>query len=169
MIKWYILHSKPHKEDFVLQQLRIHNINAYYPCLKVQPVNPRARKIKPYFPGYLFVNANWDILGISTLQWIPGVIGLVDFGGELASVPDEYMQAIRRHVDQINSTNSKPHTIFLSGDKLIIHSGPFAGFQAIFDSYLPGQERVRVLLQMLKDRQIKIELSGALVEHINIC
>jgi len=168
MIKWYILHSKPNKEEFVLQQLSIHNIDVYYPYIRVQPVNPRSRKTRPYFPGYLFVNADLDTVGTTVLKWIPGAIGLVDFGGELASVPDDLLQTIRQLVDRINSTNSETLGIFMPGDQLIIRSGPFAGYQAIFDSYLPGHERVRVLLQMLKDRQIKIELPRARLEQVNI-
>jgi len=154
MIKWYLLHSKPNKEEFVLQQLSIHNIDVYYPYIRVQPVNPRSRKTKPCFPGYLFVNANLDTVGTTVLKWIPGAIGLVDFGGEFASVPDDLLQAIRDHVDRINSANSETHGKFIPGDKVIIQSGPFAGYQAVFDSYLPGHERVRVLLRMLQDRQI---------------
>jgi len=168
MIKWYILHSKPNKEEFVLQQLGIHNIDVYYPYIRVQPVNPRSRKTRPYFPGYLFVNADLDTVGTTVLKWIPGAIGLVDFGGELASVPDDLLQTIRQHVDRINSTNSETLGIFMPGDQVIIQSGPFAGYQAIFDSYLSGHERVRVLLQMIKYRQLKIELPRARLEQVNI-
>ncbi len=167
MINWYILHSRPNKEEFVLQQLTMRNITAYYPYIKAQPVNPRSRKIKPYFPGYLFVDANLDLIGTSALKWLPGAISLVSFGGELASVSDDFLQPIRNHVDQINETNGKPDKKFMPSDKVIIQSGPFAGFQAIFDSYLPGHERVRVLLQMLQARQMKIELSGERVKQIN--
>lgn len=168
MIKWYVLHNKPNKEDFVHQQLSINNIDAYYPHLKVQPANPRSRKIKPYFPGYLFVNADLDFVGTSVLKWIPGALGLVDFGGELASLPDDLVQAIRFYLERMNNANSKPHEKYMPGDQVIIQSGLFAGFRAIFDSYMPGQERVRVLLKALHDRQLKIELSEARVEQINI-
>ena len=168
MIKWYVLHSKPNKEDFVLQQLSIYNIDAYYPYLKVQPANPRSRKIRPYLPGYLFVNADLDIVGTSVLKWIPGAIGLVDFGGELASVPDDLVQAIQFYLERMNNANSKPHEKYVPGDKVVIQSGLFAGFQAIFDAYMPGHERVRVLLKALHDRQLKIELSEAWVEQIDI-
>jgi transcription antitermination factor NusG len=168
MIQWYVLHSKPNKEDFVVQQLSINNIDAYYPYLKVQPANPRSRKTKPYLPGYLFVNADLDTVGTSLLKWIPGAIGLVDFGGVLASVPDQLVQAIRFYLERMNNANNKPQEKYLPGDKVVIQSGLFAGFQAIFDAYLPGHERVRVLLKALHDRQLKIELSEAWVDQIDI-
>lgn len=168
MTRWYVLQCKRNKEDSVLQQLIVNNIDAYYPCIKVRPVNPRSRKTKPYFPGYIFVNANLDVVGTSILQWIPGVIGLVSFGGELASVPDDLLQAIQSYANRINSEKSEPQRMFVRGEKVVIQSGPFAGFHAIFDSYLPGYERVRVLLQMLRDRQLKVELSGMRINQLNI-
>lgn len=168
MTRQYVLHCKRNKEVAVLQQLIVNNIDAYCPCIKVLPVNPRSRKIKPYFPGYIFVNANLDVVGTSILQWIPGVIGLVSFGGELASVPDDFLQAIQSHVDRINSEKSEPQRMFVPGEKVVIQSGPFADFHAIFDSYLSGYERVRVLLQMLHDRQLKVELSGTRINQLNI-
>ena len=167
MLDWYILNSKPNKEEFALQQLNLREINAYYPCVKVKPINPRSRKIKPYFPGYLFIHANLALIGTSILKWIPGTIGLVSFGNELASMPDDLLQSIRNHVDQINKAQGNTNKKFISGDKVQIQSGPFAGYQAIFDSYTPGHERVQVLLQMLQERQIKLELAWTAVEPVN--
>jgi len=168
MIHWYILHSKPNKEEFVLQQLGLRNIIAYYPYIKAEPANPRSRKIKPYFPGYLFVNANLDLVGTSTLKWIPGTLGLVSFGNELATVSDELLQPIRDHIDQINQTYRSSFKNFSPGDRVVIQSGPFAGYQAIFDAYVPGQERVQVLLQMLQDRKLKLDLDGVSVTRMTV-
>lgn len=167
MVDWYILHSKPNKEEFVLQQLNLRNITAYYPCVKVEPINPRSRKIKSYFPGYLFIHANLDLIGTSVLKWIPGTVGLVSFGNELASMPDDLLQTIRNHIDQINTAQGHTNKEFIPGDKVQIQSGPFAGYQAIFDSYTPGHARVQVLLQMLQDRQIKLDLAWTAVEPVN--
>jgi transcriptional antiterminator RfaH len=164
---WYVLHSKPNKEELLYEQLCIRTIDAYYPRIKVHPVNPRARKRKPYFPGYLFVNTDLDVTGPSTFKWIPGAIGLIDFGSVPASVPDELLQMIRQRVDQVNAVSEKAVTKFKPGDIVMIHSGPFAGFQAIFDSCLPGRERVRVFLQMLWERQVSLDLSVGQISQKN--
>ncbi len=156
---WYVMHSKPNKEEFLYDQLRIRNIETYYPCIKVNPVNPRSRKRKPYFPGYLFVRANLETIGTSTLQWTPGTLGLVDFGGELATVPDEVLETIRHQVERINEISHEKLESFKPGDMVRIQSGPLAGYHAIFDSRISGHERVRVLLQMLEERQVSVELS----------
>jgi hypothetical protein len=44
---WYVLHSKPRKEEFLLDQLRANRFEAYCPFVRVTTVNPRARKIRP--------------------------------------------------------------------------------------------------------------------------
>ncbi len=46
------------------------------------------------------------------------------------------------------------------GDVVRINFGPFEGYEAIFDTRLPGTERVRVLLQFLSDRYVPVELEA---------
>jgi transcriptional antiterminator RfaH len=164
LVPWYVIHSKPNKEELLYEQLCIRKVDAYYPSIKVHPKNPHARKRKPYFPGYLFVNADLGAIGLATLRWMPGAIGLVDFGGQPASIPDEMLQTIRRNVDRANGIAERKHTKFKPGDRVTIQSGPLAGYRAIFDSRLPGRERVRVLMQMLWDRQVNVELSVGQIE-----
>ena len=167
MMRWYVLQSKPQKESLLYDQLCFREIDAYYPWLRVKPVNPRARKIKPYFPGYLFVHVDLESVGLSRLQWIPGERGLVSYGGEPAFVPDEILYAIRRKVDETNLAGGVTLYNIKPGDPVEIKSGPFAGYRAIFDVRLSGNDRVRVLLQMLQDRQVCVELSGEQIEIIN--
>jgi len=91
MSSWYILQSKPNKEEFVLQQLNIRHITAYHPYIKVEPVTLRSWKTKPYFPGYLFINADLGLIGTSGLKWIPGTLSLVAFGNEFASAQEDVL------------------------------------------------------------------------------
>jgi len=129
----------------------------------------RARKIRPYFPGYLFVRANLDQIGSSTLQWIPRAVRLIGYGGEPAFVPEGLLQAIRRRVNQINNIRDEPVNDLKAGEILEITSGPFAGYQPIFDAHLSVHERVRVLLQILQNRQVCAALPREQLERINPC
>ena len=45
-------------------------------------------------------------------------------------------------------------------------SGSFDGSRANFDVHLPGRERVSVLLQLLQDRQVRMDLSEGQVKLI---
>ena len=157
-VSWYVLRSKPHKEDFLYGQLLARKIEAYYPTVRVQPVNPRARKNRPYFPGYLFIHIDLEQENLSVFRWMPGAIGLVSFGNEPSWVPDEVVNTIRKQVSAINAAGGENLAEFASGDEVIIQDGPFDGYKAVFDLSLPGHERVRVLLKLLKDQNMRLEL-----------
>lgn len=163
--RWYALRSKPHKEGIVWQQAQVRGFETFYPRLRVHPVNPRARKIKPYFPGYLFVQADLEVVGLSTFQYMPYTMGLVCFGGEPAHVPEALINAIRLRVGgEIAEGGEGITDRFKPNEPVWILDGPFAGYEAIFDTRISGSERVRVLLQMLDGRNIKVEMCAALIE-----
>jgi len=160
---WYVLHSKPHKEEMLAEQLELRRIETFAPRIRVQVVNPRARKVRPYFPGYIFVHADLEGMGLSALQYVPGSAGLIKFGGAPASVPDGLIHAIRQRVEEINSAGGELFDVLKSGETVLVHSGPFAGYEAIFDVRLPGTERVRVLLKLLRNRKMPVELPAGYV------
>lgn len=164
--QWYALRCKPRKEDVVWRQLRSQGFESYYPLLRVQPVNPRASKYRPYFPGYMFVRANLSEVGMSTFQWMPHAIGLVSFGEEAAVVPENLIQAIRRRVEEIAAAGGEVFHGLSQGDKVMINEGPFSGYEAIFDTRIAGSERVRVLLQLLNSkRQVPVELKAGQIRR----
>jgi transcription antitermination factor NusG len=157
-LHWYVIRSKSRKEDFLAEQMDLRKIEIYNPQIRVQRVNPRARKIKSYFPGYVFAHMDLEKAGTFSMQYIPGAAGLVTFGGEPAEVPDGLVQAIRHRVDEINLAGGELFEVLKIGETVMIHSGPFAGYEAIFDARLPGSDRVRVLLKLLKNRQMQVDL-----------
>ena len=158
MLNWYVMHSKPQKEQWLYDQLSTLQVETYYPCLHVSHGKSFSHTSKPYFPGYLFVNVDLETTGRSVLNWIPGSLGLVRFGDEPACVPDGLLQKIRYRVDQINGAGNKMLEGLKPGDGVVIHSGPFAGYEAIFCSRLRDSERVQVLLKVLQDRIIRVDL-----------
>jgi len=165
-VNWYALRSKARKEEVVWRQVRTAGYDVFYPRIKVQPVNPRARKLKAYFPGYMFVRVDIEHVGISAFQWMPHAMGLVCFGDEPAIVPDNLIHAIRKRVDEISAAGGELFVGLNPGDTIVISDGPFAGYEAIFDARLPGSERVRVLLQLLNSqRQIPVELKAGQIKQ----
>lgn len=155
MLGWYVLHSKQQKEKWLYDQLEALQIEAYYPSVRAKN---GAQRSKPYFPGYLFVNVDLQVTGTSLLQWIPGSLGLVSFGGEPACVPEGLLQRIRHRVDEISRAEDSLLGTLKPGDQVVIHSGPFAGYDAIFCSRLRDSERVQVFLKILHDHPIQVNL-----------
>lgn len=157
---WYALRSKPNKEDFLAHQLSSHEVEVYYPRLQVLPVNPRSRKVRPYFPGYLFIRVDLDLVNLSELRWMPGASDLVSFDGEPASVPEHLIIQLRKLVDYHNESTRSLVENFEPGEPVVIQDGPFAGYEAIFDTQLAGQDRVRVLLNFLQSRKVPVDLQS---------
>ncbi len=162
-LQWYVLRSKSNKELALWRELTARGLECFYPQLRVRPVNPRSRKIRPYFPGYLFLHADLEQAG--RLQWIPFSSGLVSFDEVPAAVPDNLIQAIRRHVDEINAAGVAQVAGLKRGEMVVVQGGPFDGYEAIFDTRLAGTERVRVLLKLLRARQINLELSETQIQR----
>lgn len=97
-------------------------------------------------------------VGTSIFEWMPFANGLVQFGGVPAHVPDPLIAAVQSRLDEINVAGGEVLYKVKPGDQVEIKNGAFAGYEAIFDQRLNGGERVRVLLQMLSNRQIPVEL-----------
>ena len=87
------------------------------------------------------------------------------FDAQPASVPDTLLAAIRHRVDLLNETGSAQLPAWQSGDAIVIREGPFAGHEAIFDTCLSGNERVRVLLKLLRGKQLPVELLGVPAQY----
>jgi transcriptional antiterminator RfaH len=162
---WYALRSKPRKEEVLWQQLLARDIEVFFPRIRVHPVNPRSRKLRPYFPGYMFVQVDIEQVGLSKFNWMPFAIGLVSFDGEPATVPESLIYEVRNRVEEIAEAGGEFYDGLQTGDPVRISTGPFAGYEAIFDMRLPGTERVRVLIQMLTDRNIPVELKAGQVQR----
>jgi len=158
LLQWYALRSKPHSEELLWEQLVLRRIETFYPRIRVRVVNPRARKIKPYFPGYLFVRIDLAQMGESILKWVPGTTGLVSFGGEPACVPDNLIHALRTRIEGIDAAGGELHESFKPGDPIFIQDGLFKGYEAIFDHHISGTGRVRVLMQMFQSRCVSLNL-----------
>jgi transcriptional antiterminator RfaH len=156
--QWYALHSKPMKESLLWSQLCHHQVEGFYPCLHVRPANPRARKVKRYFPGYVFIRLDLEQTPASNFQWIPGAAGIVSFDRTPSHVPEPVIAAIRRRLDQVNGEAGQSKVPLQPGEPLTIQEGPFQGYEVILDVCLPREDRARVLLQLMGKSQVRLTL-----------
>jgi transcriptional antiterminator RfaH len=158
-VNWYVIRSKAHKEAHLEKELEARDVHCFFPYLKVNPVNPRSKKIRPYFPNYLFVQADLEEAGLSFLKWVPYSQGLVQFGGEPAVVPESLVHGIMKRLDAINAAGGLKPKRFETGEIVWVTEGYFQGYEGIFDTYLDGRDRVRILLDLLTGRKIPLELN----------
>src|SRR5581483_3678865 len=146
---WYLVRTKPGKERWVRDQLHGTVPEVFLPMLKGRA--PRwgrmAMSIGPLFPCYVF--ARFDLqLRYFDVKYMPGVRGIVSAGNDPLAVPPAIIAEIRRRgKDDIVEIPEKP---FDNGERVMVVEGPFRGFEAIFERYLSGAERVAILLSAIE-------------------
>ena len=147
------------------QEVRRRGFSTFYPRLRVRPVNPRARKTRPYFPGYLFVQADLAAVGLVEFRWMPHALGLVCFGDDAAPVSSALVLAIWKRVGTLKDEDTEFGQRLRQGDRVLVREGLLAGYEGVFDTRLAGQERVRILLSLLRNRYVAVELSETSLER----
>jgi transcription antitermination factor NusG len=163
---WHVLRSKPNKEDSLYRFVSAAGYRVFYPQIPTNPVNPRARKIKSYFPGYMFVHACLPEIGQNAFQYLPFSMGLIWLGGEPAVVLDTVVGALQTRIAEIWDAGGLTYTDLEPGQRVVIQDGAFEGYEGIFDGYISGNDRVHILLKMLNDRFVPMEIDRALVAKV---
>jgi transcriptional antiterminator RfaH len=165
---WYVIQSHPNKEQLLYKQIDMLGIEVFYPKIKVKPVNPRSRKIRPYFPGYLFIKTNVESIGSSTIKWIPYSKGIVSFGGEPSEVPESLILTLKQKIGDSENSIIELKEEFLSGAPISVEFGLFEGYEGIFDMKLDGSDRARILLKMLSNQYVPVELDLSQIQKKNV-
>jgi len=148
MEQWYTLYTKPNAEYQVARALQQRGLETYLP--ELETVKPKTGRLKkPFFPCYLFIKVDFEIIGFSTIQWTPGLRGVVAFDHKPMPLPDEVIYLIRRKLGEIEASGGVPLHSFEPGDTVRITDGPFRDMSAIFDRPTRSHERVQVLLNIL--------------------
>ena len=161
-VEWYLVRTKAAKERWVCDQLSAILPEVYLPMLQTR--TPRwgkmAWSVMPLFPCYLF--ARFDLgTRYFDIKYMPGVQGIVSAGSDPVAVPVPVIEEIkRRGVDGV--VKIEPHE-FDNGERVRVLTGPFRDFEAIFERYLSGAERVAILLNTVEAKGIRVVLPASLV------
>ncbi|MHB8384596.1 MAG: transcription termination/antitermination protein NusG [Candidatus Binataceae bacterium] len=159
---WYLIRTKPGKERWVRDQLRPTIPDVFLPMLRAK--TPRwgrmIMSVSPLFPCYVF--ARFDLEArFFDIKYMAGVRGFVCAGSDPLAVPEAIVEEIRnRGIDDIVEIVEPP---FDSGQRVTVVDGPFRGFEAVFDRYLSGAERVAILLSAVESGGLRVVLPAAAV------
>jgi transcriptional antiterminator RfaH len=159
--QWYVVYSKPQKEDYAQFHLRSKGLEVFFPRLLLpETVKPR-RRVVPLFPNYLFVRLNLLSDEYYWASWSPGVSRIVNFNGHAASIEDPVIDILRVRADSQGIISARSN--LKGGQEVRICSGPLEGLLGIIQEPPSARGRVKLLLKLL-NRQMNVEVPVHLVD-----
>ncbi len=162
---WYVVHTKPQKEllaaSMLAERLRL---SVYLPEV-LQTYRQRVQP-RPFFPRYVFVQADLNLVEPTAINAIPGVICLVAFGDKPQALPPDMVNAIHERIDAINAAGGLPRHDFHPGDRVRLTAGPLQGLEAVFEGPMRPSQRVMIFLEFL-GRMQKTEVPIEYIERIS--
>ncbi|MGY3858859.1 MULTISPECIES: transcription/translation regulatory transformer protein RfaH [Aeromonas] len=152
MKKWYLAYCKPKEEARARAHLAAQGVESYYPMVEIEKLR-RGKRVpvrEPMFPNYLFILVDLDVIPPITLKSTRGISRIIHFGKEWSSVSS---QLIYRLMSRDDSDEARACYARLpsQGDKVVIESGPLAGFEAIYLE--PDGEKRAILLVTLLNQE----------------
>ena len=122
---WYAIWTRSRHEQTVQEQIAQKGFDAFLPTItRWSRWKDRKKQIAwPLFPGYCFAK-----LGIDDrlpIMKCAGVVSIVSFNGEIASIPDHEIEAIRRLIE--TDLQFDPCPLIREGMLVEVVHGPLRG------------------------------------------
>lgn len=164
MIAWYAVHTQPHAETRVHDNLLRQGYAAYLPRCRVYVSHARRRRValRPLFPRYLFAGVDRAVMRWRPILSTFGVADIVRTGEEPAPMPDEILAALREREGAGLFDQLDPARRLRLGGMVRITAGAFEDMIGRLVE-LRDQDRVVVLLDLL-GRAVRAQLGAAAVE-----
>jgi transcription antitermination factor NusG len=151
---WYAVRVRSNFEQVTAAVLAGKGYEQFAPTYKVRRAwSDRVKEIQvPLFPGYVFCRLDSaNRLGVLTT---PGVVNIVSFGKEPATVSDTEIEAIQTIVR--SSLNAQPWPFVAVGRKVVLERGPLKGLEGIVAD-IKHDFRLVVSLTLLQ-RSVSVEV-----------
>jgi transcriptional antiterminator RfaH len=152
--EWYVVYSKPHKEEQAQFHLRMKKLDVFFPRLDLVRVAEKRKRIIPLFPNYLFVRIHLPT-EFHYVSWSPGVKRIISFGDRPIPLDERVISFLKQQTDAEGVIKARSQ--LRPGQEVEIRGGPFDGLIAIIQDPPDAKGRVRILLKLLS-RQISVKL-----------
>ena len=123
--KWIAVYTKPRHEKTVEKELQKKEFEVYLPLLKQRRKwSDRKKWVEfPLFRSYIFVKT--EIKNALFVLQTLGVVKVVKFGGEVAVIQNDSIQAIKLMIEGGYSPEATDY--FVKGDPVEVKDGPLKG------------------------------------------
>ncbi len=163
---WYVVHTRPKCEHIAAGLMAgLEGVETYCPRIRFQKNTRRGKVwfIEALFPSYFFARFV-PAESMRAVNYSQSVIKVVDFGGNLTSVPDAAIAVLKAEMKDVEICEVEVGVKV--GDMVELTEGPMRGMKGIVNAMLTGVERVRILLEFLgRENAVEVPLSKILTEH----
>lgn len=177
-LKWYVLKAISGQENKVktyieneIQRLNMGDFvsQIVIPMEKtIQMRNgKRVQKEKPYYPGYLMVEANLTGEVPHVIKNIPGVISFLSLtkGGDPVPMRKSEVNRMLGRMDELSEFASDIEIPFTVGESVKVIDGPFNGFNGTIEKINEDKKKLEVMV-LIFGRKSPLELSYMQVEKV---
>ena len=140
MKQWYVIKTKPKREQDVVQQLSRVGLELFLPLIQ------GIHLPKPLFPSYLFVSTDLRSAGQHRLlRYTRGVSHILgDQEGPL-SIPTYVIEELRSRTR--DGKLIEQELLMKTGDSVIVKRGILKDLIGMVEKHLPEQKRVQILFK----------------------
>ena len=164
MNHWYVIQTKPKKEEEATSYLSTKGVEIFTPLIETFTTrNARmAKELRPLFPGYIFGKFDLE-QNYPLVRWGKGVKCVLGFGGYPTSISEEVVEIIKERTDARGVVRMKED--YKLNDVVRIKTGPLKDLLGIFERWVSDSERVRVLLNLI-GYQPAVEMHYSMIEKV---
>jgi transcription elongation factor/antiterminator RfaH len=152
--EWYVVYTKPHKEESAQFNLRLKGLEVFFPRLLLPQPIQRRRQIVPLFPNYIFVRLQLSE-EYHYVVWSPGVRRFVSFNDAPAAMDELVLKYLMQQANPAGVIAARSN--LKAGQEIRITGGPFDGLAGIIQEPPDARGRVKILMELLS-RRVQVEV-----------
>jgi transcriptional antiterminator RfaH len=148
-LAWYCLRSRQKQEHIAAAHVRVlGNVSVFCPRIRFRRMTRGGRVwvTDALFPGYFFARFSLGEL-LLRVRSAHGVSSIVRFGERYPVIPDSIIEDLKDGGDGLAIREVGPDLV--PGERVKLAEGALAGWEGVITEVLPGNERVRLLLEFL--------------------
>jgi transcriptional antiterminator RfaH len=146
-LRWYVIRTEPRSELLAANELSRDGFQVYLPRVR-SPLPSHDSPESPLFPGYLFLQCDPDNEGWPLFRRSHRVAGLVNFGGEIPSLPDDVVTKLKEFLDGVNQHGGLWRR-FRQGEQVRVTSKSLECLAEVMEESKSPHARVNVVLNFM--------------------
>lgn len=123
----------------------------------------RVERTRPYYSGYVFIQANLVGETKHTLRRIPNVLGFLGSEDDPEVLSSEDVRQIKTVADQLSEAPDPGDLSFVEGERVKVTFGPFAGFFGEVTEVMADRKKLKILVKVF-GRETAMEVDFVQVE-----